>query len=392
MTCPGGFQVRGMAFVRSVLLLDFPVELIELMPSVVDFGRRVVELAAFGLQFLLEAVSLLLDALQLLFELAGFAGVAVLQFRLLALNVLEVGCPLGLEFLGDTAALQFGLRAVGGQLLALLIEFGGLGFQPFAELGNMLDLNLVLFLGQLKGLVVVVQRGFSLVDLTSAGFLGLLQLDQLLLAALGLLAQGGVVFLGSLPGLIPLGVPGFKFALKLDDVLGLPIKSLGPLLKLLVGIGIAGAALIEFLRDSQDLFRQIGLRVFHPLALRRKKFVHLVSLLAQRLGKLICPILIGGCWGGRGFHGRRQFVAELSYTLIARGPGATANTTVQGNENERFAHIYIAVYVYRLREWDGQRPGSSRNDCRDYRAFCNDRAECRLIEKGSISVGEMKPT
>lgn len=169
----------------------------------------------------------------------------------------------------------------------------------------MLDLNLVLFLGQTKGLVIVVQPGFSLVDLISAAFRGLLKLPQLLLPAIGLLAQGGVVFLGSLTGLIPLCLPGFKFVFELGDVFGLPIKFLDPLLGPLVGIGIAGAAFIEFLRDSLDLFRQLGLRVFHPLALRCKELVHLVSLLAQRLGKLICPGLIGGCWGGRGFHGRR---------------------------------------------------------------------------------------
>ena len=294
-----------MAFGLSFLLLYSPVKLIELMTSVVPLDHRVVELLTLDLQFLLEAVSLLLDALELLLDLAGFSGVAVLQFRLLTLEVLEVGGPLGLKFLGDTAALQFGLRALIGQLPALFIELGGLFLQPFSELGNMLDLNLMLFLDQFKSLVIVVQPGLGLVDLISTVFLGLLELGQLLLLTLGLLPQGGVVFLGSLTSLIPLRLPDFEFALELGDALGLPVELLGPLLKPLVGIGIGGAGFIEFLRNSLELFGQLGLRVFQPLALRRKELVHLVSLLAQRLGKLFCPILIGGCWGGRGFHGRR---------------------------------------------------------------------------------------
>ena len=174
----------------------------------------------------------------------------------------------------------------------------------------MIDLNLLLFLGQPKGLVIVVQSGFSLVDLTQATFLGLLKLDRLFLLRLELPAQGGVVFLGSLTGLIPLRLSGLEFALELGNVFGLPVQFLGPSLKPLVGIGIAGAALIEFLRNSLDLLGQLVLRAFHPLALRCKEFVHLASLATQRLGKLVCPIVIEGCWGGRGFHGRHQLAAE----------------------------------------------------------------------------------
>ena len=78
-----------------------------------------------------------------------------------------------------------------------------------------------------------------------------------------------------------------------------------------------------------------------------------------------------------------NLVAELSYTLVARGPGATGNTPVQGNGNGRSAHTYIVVYVYRLREDDRQKSGSSRNDWRDYPADCNDWTECHPIENGS---------
>jgi hypothetical protein len=54
-----------------------------------------------------------------------------------------------------------------------------------------------------------------------------------------------------------------------------------------------------------------------------------VSLLTQRLGELVGPILIGGCWGGRGFHGRQKSVAELSCATAASGPWATGKASVQ---------------------------------------------------------------
>ncbi len=169
----------------------------------------------------------------------------------------------------------------------------------------MLDLNLVFLPGEFKGLAIAVEAGVGLVEFASPDFERLLKLKQVVLLTIGLLAEGCVVFVGPFASPIPLGLPGFEFLLELGDVLGLPGEFGGSFLESALSLGVAALRVAELLRDLLDVFGQLGLGAVHPLALRRKELVDLLALLAQRLGELICPILVGRCWGGRGFHGRR---------------------------------------------------------------------------------------
>ena len=106
LAVPRCLQLRALRFEAGSDIRQLVLEVLHRAQMFRRFARLVSVLLAERLQFRLEGIALLLNALELTFKPPCFAGVVSFEFRSLPLDFLELGNTFGTQLLGDPLALD----------------------------------------------------------------------------------------------------------------------------------------------------------------------------------------------------------------------------------------------------------------------------------------------
>ena len=174
-----------------------------LLPQRFQIGGQLLEVLAEPVPFLLHAPKLLLHPAQL----AGVRLGQGFQLRPSAVQLLQARSVLGLQLLGDAAALGLGAGPAGRKLLGPGVQLRQPLFQPFAQPGHVLRFGLVFLVGQGDLLAGLLELLFAGLDLFPPPFKLLLPAVQVFRPLLELPGRILLVLSCLLPSLFPLGLP-----------------------------------------------------------------------------------------------------------------------------------------------------------------------------------------
>ena len=211
-------------------------------------------------------------------------------------------------------------------LLSQRFQLGKVGLESLPQSGDVLDLRPVLFAGQRKRLLVVMDRGGCGVQVRLPAIEFLAEPDEFVLLAMNLSGQMFEVLGGLLLGLFPLRLAGFDLLLQPREVVGLAGKDFGAESDFLQGLGRLAATFVQLVAKVRHLLGQLRLGLFQAGSLRDQKTLHAGPLLAEGPRELVGPTLGVRGGGGRVFHGCRRRPNFDSLRKPPANMGAAART------------------------------------------------------------------